>query len=45
LDNIKSLAGSGIAGISVVSEIMLADSVTQRVRDLKAEVADILEVD
>ena len=45
LDNIKTLAGSGIAGISVVSEIMLADSVTQRVKDLKAEVADILEVD
>ncbi|MFV8291049.1 thiamine phosphate synthase [Aerococcus viridans] len=45
LDNIKTLAGSGIAGISVVSEIMLADSVTRRVRDLKAKVADILEVD
>lgn len=45
LDNIKTLAGSGIAGISVVSEIMLADSVTRRVKDLKAKVADILEVD
>lgn len=45
LDNIPQLKGTGIAGISVVSEIMLADAVTERVGELRNQIANLLEVD
>ncbi|MGH2101374.1 MULTISPECIES: thiamine phosphate synthase [Aerococcus] len=44
LDNIDQLKDTGIKGISVVSEIMLADSMPDRVRQLRANLAGILEV-
>lgn len=44
LDNMDQLKGTGIKGISVVSEIMLADSVPDRVRQLRVNLAEILEV-
>lgn len=44
LDNMDELKDTGIAGISVVSEIMLADSVPDRVRQLRANLTEILEV-
>lgn len=44
LDNIGQLAGTGIAGISVVSEIMLADDVADRVVLLREKLAKVLEV-
>ena len=44
LDNMDQLKDTDIKGISVVSEIMLADSVPDRVRQLRANLAGILEV-
>lgn len=44
LDNMDQLKDTGIKGISVVSEIMLADSVPDRVRQLRVNLAEILEV-
>lgn len=44
LDNMDELKDTGIAGISVVSEIMLADSMPDRVRQLRANLTEILEV-
>ena len=44
LDNMDQLKDTGIKGISVVSEIMLADSVPDRVRQLRTNLAEILEV-
>lgn len=44
LDNMDQLKDTGIKGISVVSEIMLADSVPDRVRQLQTNLAEILEV-
>lgn len=44
LDNLEALEASGIAGISVVSEIMLADDVTSRVQQLRTKLTEILEV-
>ena len=44
LDNMDQLKDTGIKGISVVSEIMLADSVPDRVRQLRTNLVEILEV-
>ncbi|MDU6522961.1 MAG: thiamine phosphate synthase [Enterococcus sp.] len=43
-DKLLQFKGTGIAGVSIVSEIMLAENVAAKVRSLKQKMIDVLEV-
>ena len=40
---LAAVGGTGVAGVSIVSDIMLAESVGQKVRRLKQKIMDVLE--
>ncbi|WP_429957860.1 thiamine phosphate synthase [Enterococcus sp. AZ196] len=42
-DNLTEFRGTGIAGVSIVSDIMLAQDVSERVRSLKTKMNEVLE--
>ncbi|MFU0786397.1 MAG: Thiamine-phosphate synthase [Enterococcus gilvus] len=41
--NLAAVGGTGVAGVSIVSDIMLAEAVGQKVRRLKQKIMDVLE--
>jgi thiamine-phosphate pyrophosphorylase len=41
--NLAAVGGTGVAGVSIVSDIMLAEAVGQKVRRLKQKITDVLE--
>lgn len=43
-DKLLQFKGTGIAGVSIVSEIMIAENVAAKVRSLKQKMIDVLEV-
>ena len=44
-DNLTDFRGTGIAGVSIVSEIMRADAVGEKVRRLKKKIVEVLDAD
>lgn len=42
-ENLTDFRGTGIAGVSIVSEIMLAENVGEKVRSLKQKIEEVLE--
>ncbi|OTO65479.1 MULTISPECIES: thiamine phosphate synthase [unclassified Enterococcus] len=42
-DNLAAVGRTGVAGVSIVSDIMLAEAVGQKVRRLKQKITDVLE--
>lgn len=44
-DNLTDFRGTGIAGVSIVSEIMRADAVGEKVRRLKEKIVEVLDAD